>query len=131
MVTDPIADMLNQLMNAARVGKPQVVLPYSGAKAALAKVLNEQGYLKSYSKKTKHNRHFLALDVAYNEAGRPALSRVRRVSKPSRRIYEKAANLKSVRQGLGLSIVSTPKGLLTDREARKQKVGGEVLCQIW
>ncbi len=131
MVTDPIADMLNRVMNAARVGKPQVVVDYSGAKFAIANVLKNNGYLLGVSKKAKRNRNFICLDIAYSEDGKPVISKVQRVSKPSRRIYEKADGLRPVRQGFGISVVSTPKGVMTDKEARRAKVGGEVMCKVW
>ena len=131
MVTDPISDMLNRVMNASKVGKSQVVVDYSGVKAAMATVLKEEGYLAAVGKKSKRNRHFLVLDLAYNSAGEPAITSVSRVSKPSRRVYAKAAALRSVRQGLGLAIISTPLGVMTDREARQKKAGGEVLCKVW
>ena len=109
MVTDPISDMLNRVMNASKVGKAQVVVDYSGAKFAIADVLKEAGFLNTVSKKSKRTRNFLCLDIAYDVDGHPVIKGVERVSKPSRRIYEKSTAIRAVRQGLGIAVVSTPK----------------------
>jgi small subunit ribosomal protein S8 len=130
MVTDPISDMLIQLKNAALVGKPSVLVPASNLKMEIAKVLLKQGFLSNVTKRGKKNRKFLACDLAYN--GPVAkLTDVKRISKPSRRVYTGAAEIKSVRQGQGVMILSTPKGLLTDSEAKAAKVGGEILFTMW
>ncbi|OHA59777.1 MAG: 30S ribosomal protein S8 [Candidatus Vogelbacteria bacterium RIFOXYD1_FULL_46_19] len=131
MVTDPIADMLNRVSNASKVGKPQVTVSYSNLRLAVASVLKKEGYLISVVKKNKHGRNYLILDIAYTDGGAPVMSFVKKISKPSKRIYEKSTAIRSVRQGRGLSIISTPKGVMTDKDARREKVGGEVLCQIW
>ncbi|OHA58791.1 MAG: 30S ribosomal protein S8 [Candidatus Vogelbacteria bacterium RIFOXYD1_FULL_44_32] len=131
MVTDPISDMLNRVLNAGKINKPQVCVDYSNAKLAVATVLKQEGYLAGVAKRAKRNHNYLYLDIAYAEDGQPALTKVQRISKPSRRVYEKATAIKSVRQGLGIAVISTPKGVMTDRQARKEKVGGEVMLRIW
>ncbi len=131
MVTDPISDMLNRVLNAGKINKAQVSVDYSNAKFAVASLLKQEGYLAGVSKRAKRNHNYLYLDLAYTPEGAPALTKVQRISKPSRRVYEKASAIKSVRQGLGLAVVSTPKGLMTDRQARQAKVGGEIMLRIW
>ncbi len=131
MVIDPISDMITRVRNASRVGKPQVVVSFSNLNLNLANVLKKAGFIKSVSKNSRFSRQYICLDIAYNDKGKAVLSEIYRVSKPSRRIYRKASEIHTVRQGKGLFIISTPKGLLTDKEARKEKVGGEVLCKLW
>ncbi|HYC83308.1 MAG TPA: 30S ribosomal protein S8 [Candidatus Paceibacterota bacterium] len=130
MVTDPISDMLVQLKNAAMVGKPSVIVPLSNVKMEIAKVLLENGYLSDVSKRGKKNRKFLQCDLAY-VGGKSRLTEVKRMSKPSRRIYQGVADIRSVRQGMGLAVLSTPKGILADKQAKEQNVGGELLFMIW
>lgn len=131
MVTDPISDMLNRVLNAGKTNKTQVCVDYSNAKFAVANVLKQEGYLSGLAKRAKRNHNYLYLDIAYGADGVPVMSKAVRISKPSRRIYEKSSAIRPVRQGLGIAIISTPKGVMTDREARKQKVGGEVMLRIW
>ena len=131
MVTDPISDILIQIKNAAMVKKPTIAVPHSKLKMAIVKVLQREGYLSAVSRRGKKAKRTIVCDIAYGEDGQPVMNQVRRVSKPSRRIYKGVNELRSVRQGLGLSVLSTPKGILTDREARRERVGGEVLFLIW
>lgn len=108
----------------------EVVVPHSKVKLAIAEILTREGYLNSAVKKGKKARHFIHCDLAY-VGNTPKIQDVKRVSKLSKRIYAGFKDLHSVRQGRGLAIISTPQGLLTDKEARKAKVGGEILCHIW
>lgn len=130
MVTDPVANMLVGLKNAARAGRGVATVPYSEFKFAIAESLRQQGFLKTVTKRGKKVKKTLDLELAYD--GKQAkLNDVARISKPSRRVYHSVHDIRSVRQGHGAAIYSTPRGILTDREARKQKVGGEVLFKIW
>lgn len=131
MVTDPISDMITQVRNASRVGKPQVVVSFSNLKLALANVLKKEGYLKNVARNSRFSRNYITLDIAYNDKGESKILEIERVSKPSRRIYRKADEIHTVRQGRGISIISTPKGLLTDKEARQARLGGELMCKVW
>ena len=131
MVTDPISDMITQVRNTSRVGKPQVVVSFSNLKLALANVLKKEGYLKNVARNSRFSRNYITLDIAYNDKGESKILEIERVSKPSRRIYRKADEIHTVRQGRGICIISTPKGLLTDKEARQARLGGELMCKVW
>ncbi|OGG80281.1 30S ribosomal protein S8 [Candidatus Kaiserbacteria bacterium RIFCSPLOWO2_01_FULL_54_13] len=131
MTNDPVADLLTRLANAGAIGKPSVSMPFSNFKMAIAEKLKEAGYVKSIDKKGKKVRKTLDVVLKYNEAGKAAISGVKRVSKPGRRIYRGAHELMPVRYGHGALILSTPKGVMTEKEARKEKVGGEALFEIW
>jgi small subunit ribosomal protein S8 len=128
---DPISNMLIQIKNAAMVGKPAVAVPFSNLKFAVAQTLQKEGYLKAVAKKGKKIKKVLACDLAYGENGRAKVTEVARISKPSRRVYIGAKEIRPVRQGKGAMVLSTPKGIMTDREAKLANVGGEVLFKIW
>lgn len=130
MVRDPISSLLTSLKNAAMVGKPTVVVPNSKLKLAIATVLAEQGYLTSITKKGKKVKTSLELALAYNGA-EPRIHDVKRVSKLSRRVYKSYKDLYPVRRGTGLEILSTPAGIMTGKQAKQAKVGGESLFMIW
>ncbi|MEI6494671.1 MAG: 30S ribosomal protein S8 [bacterium] len=130
MTTDPISDMLTQIRNAARVSKPSILVPNSKLKVEITKVLIREGYLKEMTSKGRKNEKLLSIDIAYDSHG-AKIHDLTRVSKPSRRIYIKANEIRPVRQGYGTAIISTPRGIMTDKEAFKEKVGGEVLFKIW
>lgn len=130
MYTDPIADMLVRIKTAAAARKETVVLPYSKFKASLAKLLEREGFVVSVSE-VPGRLKALQLTLKYDTHGQPVISDIKRVSKPGQRIYLPADRLPRTNSGLGLTVVSTSKGLLTDRQARKEKVGGEVVCQVW
>jgi len=130
MVTDPIADFLIQLKNGNRAGKESVTAPASNLKQALAEVLVKAGYLKSVVKRGKKVKKYLVCELV-NVGNKPKISNVKRVSKPAKRVYVKTEGLKPVRQGFGLAVISTPKGLMTNSEAKKAKLGGEILFEIW
>lgn len=129
-MTDPITDMLNQIRNAEAVGKTEVSLPYSNIKNEIANLLAKEGFVGEVKKAAKGNMKILKINLKYDN-GVPALAGAKRISKPGQRIYENRHEIKKVKGGFGISVVSTSKGLMTDKEAKKQKLGGEIICQIW
>ena len=131
MNTDPIADMLTRIRNANLVSHPEVEIPSSKLKVSLAKLLKEEGYITNYSERTVGKFKVLTVELKYDEAGKPIITNLQRISRPGLRSYCKAKNLPQVLGGMGIAIVSTSKGLLTDRRARKENIGGEVLCYVW
>ena len=131
MNTDPIADMLTRIRNANVVSHPSVEMPSSKLKVALAKLLKEEGYIVNYSEKVEGCFKTLSIELKYDEQNKPVITNLKRVSKPGLRNYSKAKNLPQVLGGLGVAVVSTSKGLLTDRKARKENLGGEVLAYIY
>ena len=131
MNTDPIADMLTRIRNANVVSHPTVDLPSSKLKVALAKLLKEEGYIVDYSEKVDGHFKTLSIELKYDDTKKPVITHLQRVSKPGLRNYCKAKNLPQVMGGMGIAIVSTSKGLLTDRKARKENLGGEILCYIY
>ncbi len=131
MMTDPIADMLTRIRNAIRVERPQVVVPSSRLKRALADVLKREGYIWDWEEVPDTPRAMLQIHLKYGPNGEQVIRHIRRISKPGRRIYRKADELKPVLNGLGISVVSTSRGVVSDREARQRNVGGEVLCEVW
>ena len=131
MNTDPIADMLTRIRNANMVSHPSVEMPSSKLKVALARLLKEEGFIVSYEEKVEGNFKTLSIELKYDENNKPVITNLKRVSKPGLRNYCKAKNLPQVLGGLGIAVVSTSKGLLTDRKARKENLGGEVLAYIY
>ena len=131
MNTDPIADMLTRIRNANMVSHPEVEIPSSKLKVSLAKLLKEEGYITNYSERTVGKFKVLTVELKYDEAGKPIITNLQRISRPGLRSYCKAKNIPQVLGGMGIAIVSTSKGLLTDRRARKENIGGEVLCYVW
>jgi len=127
---DPISDMLTQIRNAQAVKKETVNVPFSNLKYEIAKVLEKEGFLKKVGKQGKKTRKKIEIILKY-DSGTPVISGLRRISKPGQRIYKKRREIKRVKGGYGKTIISTSKGLMTDREARKQKLGGEVICEVW
>jgi len=130
MVGDPIGDMLARIRNAAAVGHDNVRVPYSKFKHAVAKVLLKEGYVSSVEKRGRKVVKTIEIGLAYNN-NVPKIKGTERVSKPSKRVYQATKNLRPVRHGFGTSILSTPKGILTGGDARKEHVGGEILFLIW
>lgn len=131
MINDPIADMLVRIRNANALRRDSVSMPYSKMKASIAKILKEQGYILSYLSEGEGAKKALIINLKYGENGERVISGLRRISKPGLRVTVEAAKLPRVLKGLGIAIVSTSKGILTDSEARKANVGGEVLCYVW
>jgi small subunit ribosomal protein S8 len=128
---DPIADMLTRIRNGQAVRRRYVLIPFSGVKQALAKVLQDEGYVERYETVRDGRFPMLRVYLKYTRAQEPLIQGVRRVSKPGCRIYAGKADIPWVRYGLGTVILSTPKGVLAGREARRQGVGGEILCEVW
>jgi len=130
-MTDPLGDMLTRIRNGQQARKDSVLTPASKLRARVLDVLQREGYIRGYSETDiTQAQASLRIDLKYFE-GQPAIQHVARVSKPGRRVYSGAQELPRVRNGLGIVIVSTPKGVLSDAEAREQNVGGEVLCQVF
>jgi small subunit ribosomal protein S8 len=129
-MTDPITDMLNQIRNAQAVGKTEVLIPLSKIKNEIATILAKEGFIGDVKKTTKGKIKVLKISLKYDN-GVPAVAGLKRVSKPGQRIYNSVHEIKKVHGGFGISIISTPKGLMTNKEARKQKLGGEIICQAW
>ena len=129
-MTDPISDMIIRIQNGSRARKESVAIPFSKLKFEIASALEKEGYIKGVAKKGKKITKAIEVGLLY-EAGRPLIQGVKRISKPSRRVYEKASEIRPVKNGFGSSIISTPKGIRTGAHARKEKLGGEVLFQIW
>lgn len=129
-MTDPISDMLARIKNALLAQHKEVVMPHSKVKEAIAKILATYNYIESFSVVEKKPQSDLAIKLSY-KGKIPMITDVKRISKPGRRLYSTVDKVPSSLNGYGITIVSTSKGLLTDKEARKQNVGGELLCQIW
>ena len=131
MMTDPIADMLTRIRNAVRVERPNVDMPLSHVKRGLADVLKREGYIWDWQEVEQQPVNQLRIELKYGPNGERVIQRIRRISKPGCRVYRKARDLKPVLNGLGITILSTSRVLVSDREARQRKLGGEVLCEIW
>lgn len=131
MSIDPVSDFLVRLKNAVAVDKASVSVPFSSFKMAIAEKLKEAGYLRAIEKKGKRVRKTLDITLNYDAEGHPAIRGARRISKPGRRVYKSAHDIVPVRYGHGSLLLSTPKGVMTDKEARKARVGGEALFEIW
>lgn len=129
MMTDPIADLLTRIRNAHHAEKISLTMPGSKIKVAIAKVLTEEGYIEGYETSTEDNKALLTIKLKYYE-GAPVIEQIQRVSKPGLRVYKSAEELPKVNGGLGVAIISTSKGIMTDRAARSAGVGGEVLCSV-
>jgi small subunit ribosomal protein S8 len=128
-MSDPIADMLTRIRNAQMVEKASVVMPASKVKVAIAKVLKDEGYIDSYAVKGEGTKPELHIELKYY-AGRPVIERIERVSRPGLRVYKGRHDIPTVMNGLGVAIVTTPQGVMTDRKARAAGIGGEVLCYV-
>ena len=131
MMTDPIADMLTRVRNAAMVRHRRVVVPHSNVKEAIARILVEEGFVSGYTVTEDQPQANLIMGMKYTGKGDPVISNLERVSKPGRRVYVGYREIPWVRSGLGINIVSTPRGVMTGRRARKEGVGGEIVCNVW
>jgi small subunit ribosomal protein S8 len=148
MMTDPIADMLTCIRNAVRIERPHVEMPLSKVKRGLAEVLKREGYIWDWHEENKEDestgnhqndghsqKRFtptqLVIQLKYGPNGERVIRNIRRISKPGRRVYSQASRLRPVLNGLGISIISTSRGVISDREARQRNLGGEVLCEVW
>jgi len=130
-MTDPIADMLTRIRNAQMVFHEAVDIPHSKLKTKLAEVLKSEGYVRSFRVISDGRRRFIRIFLKYDEKGTPVIEGLKRISKPSRRVYIGYDDIPKVLNGYGVNLISTSKGILTDREARKMRVGGEILCSVW
>ncbi len=129
-LSDPIGDMLARLKNSQMRSHKKIELPSSKFKAKIAEILKSEGYIIDYEIKSDQNKVNLHISLKYN-SGNPVISSIERVSKPGRRIFSSAESLPKVNNGLGIAIISTPKGVMTDIDARKEKVGGEIICKVF
>jgi small subunit ribosomal protein S8 len=130
VTTDPIADFLNRITTAGSAGKDTVLIPFSKMKMSIADILAKEGYIASVAKRGKKVKKYIEAELSYLDR-EPRIQGVTRVSKPSRRMYVGVSDLRPVKNGRGMWVISTPKGIMTDKEARKEKVGGEALFKIW
>ncbi|OGZ17752.1 MAG: 30S ribosomal protein S8 [Candidatus Nealsonbacteria bacterium RBG_13_36_15] len=127
---DPITDMLNRIRNAKAVLHPTVNIPFSNLKYEIAKILEKQGFIQKVDKRGRKTKKTIEITLKYDN-GVSAIFGLKRISRPGQRIYTKAKELKPVKGGYGIAIISTPDGLMTNKEARKKGLGGEILCEIW
>ena len=130
MMTDPIADMLTRMRNQLRIHGAEVDMPFSRVKAEIARVLKEEGYVSDFREVGEGARRKLRVYLKYGPRGEEVIQYIQRVSRPGCRVYRGVQDLGRVLQGLGVSVVSTPKGIMSDRRCRQEKVGGEVLCAV-
>lgn len=130
-MTDPITDMLNRIRNAQAVRHQTVEVPHSNLKQKLAEILAREGFLDKIEKRRKKTQKIIEIYLKYSADKSPAISGLKRISKPSQRIYKKSKEIRKIRGGYGIAIISTPYGLMTNKEARKNKAGGEILCEVW
>ncbi len=131
MYTDPIADMLTRIRNANNVLQPETTMPSSKLKVEVARILTAEGYVDSYRDEEASVGRSLTVKLKYGEGRSRIVKGLQRISTPGRRVYKGATEISRVKGGLGIAIVSTSQGLLTDREARRRNLGGEVLCEVW
>lgn len=130
MYTDPIADILNRIRTAQMNEKEVIEVPFSRVKHDIMRCMEEEGFIDKVAKKKKQSFYFLRVTLKYNDR-KPVITEIKRISSPGQRIYRKKKELKGVKGGLGVFILSTPKGIMTHKEAKKRNLGGEVLCEIW
>jgi small subunit ribosomal protein S8 len=131
VMTDPIADFLTRIRNALKVKKKKVEAPYSKMKLAISKILKEKELIQDFKIREENGKKFIVLTLKYDENGEPLIENLIRVSKPGRRVYMGYRDFKPVRSGFGFRIVSTSRGVMTDIEAKRRKLGGEVICEIY
>ena len=129
-LTDPIGDMLARIKNSQLRNHKKVEMPSSNFKMKIADVLKNEGYINGFNVDKNESKQVLIIDLKYN-SGSPVISVIERVSKPGRRVFSSAQSLPKINNGLGIAIISTPKGVMTDIDARKQKVGGEIICKVF
>ena len=130
-MTDPIADLLTRIRNGAHARKEQVDVPWSKLKTRVVEVLTAEGFLKDHSIIEQDGRRVLRVWLKYDPQNRPVINGVKRISRPSLRVYFGAHDIPVLRQGLGVNILTTPAGIVTDRDARKRNLGGELMCSVW
>lgn len=131
VMTDPIADMLTRIRNANKMRHETVEMPTSSVKTAVLTVLKNEGFITDFSTKSEDNKSVTTVTLKYTETNERVIKGLKRISKPGLRVYAKADELPSVLNGLGIAVISTSKGVMTDKEARKNQIGGEVLAYVW
>ena len=134
MTNDPIADMLTRIRNALMAGQPEVQIPLSKIKLDIARILKDEGYIEGFNVGDEKPVQMIHVQLKYfgsRRERRPVITTLQRISKPGRRVYRGARELPRVMSGIGIAIVTTPKGVMTDQDSRRQRVGGEVLCYVW
>lgn len=131
MMTDPISDFLSRLRNALLAHHKTVTCPSSKMKARIAQILKDEGYIADFSVEQNGNQGVLHVTLRYDEGNNPVIEGIERVSKPGLRIYKSVEELPKVRGGLGMAVLSTSRGVMTDHQARRDRVGGEVICNVW
>ena len=129
-LSDPIGDMIARIKNAQSRSHKKVELPSSNFKIKIAEILKNEGFVRDFKVNSENNKNLLLLELKYH-SGNPVINTFERVSKPGRRIFSSAQSLPKINNGLGIAIISTPKGVMTDIDARKQKVGGEIICKVF
>ena len=130
MMTDPISDLLTRIRNANRIKKKRISMPASRIKVGIAQILKEEGFIQDYAVEAAKPSSVLSISLKYDQDGQTVIRSVERVSKPGCRVYAGADDLKPVLRGMGIQILSTPKGILSDRTARQERIGGEILCKV-
>jgi len=130
-MTDPVADLLTRIRNASKAGHQKTAVPWSRLKEQIVRVLGEEGYVRDYVVSGEGPAKTLTVVMRYTPEGEPVITGIKRISKPGLRVYARADGAPVVRGGLGVSILSTPSGVVADRDARRRNVGGEVLCEVW
>ena len=131
MLTDPLADMLTRIRNAGRARLARVSMPESRLRRDVARVLQERGFIVGYASDGDAKKPNLTIEIRYAHTNKPMIDGIQRVSRPGRRVYVRADEIPQVRNGLGMAILSTPRGILTDEQAREAHTGGEVLAKVW
>ena len=129
-LSDPIGDMIARIKNSQARSHKIVELPSSNFKSKIADILKNEGYIKDFKVRSENNKSILSLELKYH-SGNPVINAFERVSKPGRRVFSSAESLPKINNGLGIAIVSTPKGVMTDIDARKQRIGGEIICKVF
>ena len=130
-MTDPIADLLTRIRNAITARKAKVIIPHSKLKLRVAEILQEEGFVNGVSHETDDKQGLITIELRYDHNNRNAIEGIRRVSRPGQRSYARHGNLPRVRSGLGIAILTTSRGVMTERSARKAGLGGELLCEVW
>ncbi len=130
-MTDPIADLLTRIRNAITAHHDRVDVPASKIKVAIVRILKDEGFIKNFKVSKDNKQGMIRIFLKYSERNVPVINGLKRISRPGRRVYEGADDITPVLSGLGMAIVTTSAGVMTDKEARRQNVGGEMLCQIW
>lgn len=130
-MSDPLADMLTQIRNSLMVGQKTCLVRHSKTKEEVLKIIKESGYIRDFRMEEKGTKKNIRVSLAYDKEGKPAVHSIKRISKPGRRIYSTKEKLPYILSGMGILVLSTSKGVMTDKKARKENIGGEIICEIW